>query len=213
MAIAKSFTSRLVQRCRAALAAVVPLSVYVCFVGTPAPGSVVGGPAEIEPLNVVRAGTAVKLKGYRMSALGQKQTSRLLERMPLHPPKADIRDQESDVRFVPKADSCTAALKPSLREAVPITRRRGPSSKRPPVSPCRSHGQQLAMSVMRTVAARMAATITNLLRNKGCVGSDSRANKNRLYVQTDVRRLRRTTRFEHNDRNDAQTRSCQRKRV
>jgi hypothetical protein len=64
----------------------------------------------------------------------------------------------------------------------------------------------------RTVAARMAATITNLLRNKGYDDPDSRANKNKLYVQTDVRRLRRTTRFEHNGRNDAQTRSCPRKR-
>jgi hypothetical protein len=70
-----------------------------------------------------------------------------------------------------------------------------------------------SMSVMRTrtVAARMAATITNLLWNKGCDGSASRANKNRLYVRTDVRRLRRTTRFERNDPNDAQTRSCPRK--
>ena len=85
MAIAKSFTSRL-----GGLGGRRALSVYVCFVGTPAPGSVVGGPAEIEPLNVVRAGTAVKLKGYRMSALGQKQTSRLLERMPLHPQKRTL---------------------------------------------------------------------------------------------------------------------------
>ena len=70
------------------------------------------------------------------------------------------------------------------------------------------------MSVMRTrtVAARMAATITKLLWNKGYDGSDSRANKNRLYVRTDVRRLRRTTRFERNDPNNAQTRSCPRKR-
>src|SRR6516165_8501183 len=66
------------------------------------------------------------------------------------PPKADIGTQSHDVRFVPKADSCTAAR---------------------------------SMSVMRTrtVAARMAATITNLLWNKGCDGSDSRLNKNRLY--------------------------------
>jgi hypothetical protein len=36
----------------------------------------------------------------------------------------------------------------------------------------------------------------------------SGANKNGLCVQTDIRRLRKTTRFERNDRNDAQTRSC-----
>jgi hypothetical protein len=59
---------------------------------------------------------------------------------------------------------------------------------------------------------RRSATITNLLRNKGYDGSDPCGNKNRLYVQTDVRRLRSTTRFEHNDRNDAQTKSCLRKR-
>jgi hypothetical protein len=64
----------------------------------------------------------------------------------------------------------------------------------------------------RDEARRIAATITNLLWNKGYDGSDSRANKNRLYVRTDVRRLRRTTRFERNDPNDAQTRSCPRKR-
>src|SRR6516162_937421 len=116
----------------------------------------------------------------RMSALGQKQTLQHLHAVSALLPKADIGTQPSDVRFVPKADSCTAAR---------------------------------SMSVMRTrtVAARMAATITNLLWNKGCDGSDSRANKNRLYVRTDVRRLRRTTRFERNDPNDAQTRSCPRK--
>ena len=39
-----------------------------------------------------------------MSALGQKQTSRLLEAMSALPPKADIGTQPRDVRFVPKAD-------------------------------------------------------------------------------------------------------------
>ena len=39
-----------------------------------------------------------------MSALGQKQTSRLLEWMSALPPKADIGTQSWNVRFVPKAD-------------------------------------------------------------------------------------------------------------
>ena len=45
----------------------------------------------------------------RMSALGQKQTSRLVRAMSALPPKADIEPRSRDVRFVPKADSCTAA--------------------------------------------------------------------------------------------------------
>jgi hypothetical protein len=40
----------------------------------------------------------------RMSALGQKQTSRHLQPMSALPPKADIGTQPRDVRFVPKAD-------------------------------------------------------------------------------------------------------------
>src|SRR5215472_9266983 len=149
-----------------------------------------------------------------MSALGQKQTSRHLQPMSALPPKADIGTQSRDVRFVPKADSCTAAINAKLKRGsayrqlarlIPVwtetaSRRRATDSSSP-------------MSVMRTrTVARMAATITNLLWNKGNDGSDSRANKNRLYVRTDVRRLRRTTRFERNDPNDAQTRSCPRKR-
>jgi hypothetical protein len=39
-----------------------------------------------------------------MSALGQKQTSRLVEGMSALPPKADIADAMRNVRFVPKAD-------------------------------------------------------------------------------------------------------------
>ena len=40
-----------------------------------------------------------------MSALGQKQTSRLLQPMSALPPKADIGTQPRDVRFVPEADN------------------------------------------------------------------------------------------------------------
>ena len=56
-----------------------------------------------------------------------------------------------------------------------------------------------------TVPARIVPNITKMLRNnKEYDGfANSRADKNRPCVQTDIRRLRRTTRFEHNDRNDA----------
>jgi hypothetical protein len=40
----------------------------------------------------------------RMSALGHKRPFRDFPPMSALPPKADIREQESDVRFVPKAD-------------------------------------------------------------------------------------------------------------
>ena len=44
-----------------------------------------------------------------MSAMGQKQTSRSDIAMSALPPKADIVLHGGKVRFVPKADSCTAA--------------------------------------------------------------------------------------------------------
>src|SRR5262249_35751629 len=50
----------------------------------------------------------VPAKGL-MSALGQKQTSQHLQPMSALPPKADIGTQSRNVRFVPQADSCTAA--------------------------------------------------------------------------------------------------------
>jgi hypothetical protein len=53
--------------------------------------------------------------GARMSALGQKQTWRWAEAMSALPPKADIRTQARNVRFVPKADSCTAAIRTVTR--------------------------------------------------------------------------------------------------
>ena len=115
--------------------------------------------------------------------------------------KADIVECDRHVRFVPKADSCTASINAKRQN-------------RPPVSSCTANGSS-PMSVMRTrtVPARIAPNITTMLRNKEHDGfANFRANKNRPYVQTDIRRLRRTTRFEHNDRNDVQTRSCPRKR-
>ena len=53
----------------------------------------------------VQCGTA---KGL-MSALGQKQTLHRSNVMSALPPKADIVGRNGDVRFVPEADSCTAA--------------------------------------------------------------------------------------------------------
>src|SRR5215831_7838902 len=45
----------------------------------------------------------------RMSALGHKRTSRRPQAMSALLPKADINRRERHVRFVPKADVCTAA--------------------------------------------------------------------------------------------------------
>jgi hypothetical protein len=46
-----------------------------------------------------------------MSALGQKQTLDCRPSMSALPPKADIARRQLDVRFVPEADSCSAARK------------------------------------------------------------------------------------------------------
>ena len=55
----------------------------------------------------------VTLRGSKleplMPALGQKQTFGPRNAMSALPPKADIDGCSPDVRFVPKADSCTAA--------------------------------------------------------------------------------------------------------
>jgi hypothetical protein len=50
-----------------------------------------------------------------MSHLGQKQTSRHLQPMSALPSKADIGTQPLNVRFVPKADICTAAILSFIR--------------------------------------------------------------------------------------------------
>jgi len=44
-----------------------------------------------------------------MSALGQKQTCAPVQVMSAIPPKADIAVGQIDVRFLPKADICSAA--------------------------------------------------------------------------------------------------------
>jgi hypothetical protein len=51
-----------------------------------------------------------------MSALGQKQTLRLVRLMSALPPKADIAERDRGVRFVPKADirSTFPSLVPSM---------------------------------------------------------------------------------------------------
>jgi hypothetical protein len=46
-----------------------------------------------------------------MSQLGQKQTFTGLSAMSALPPKADIRRHPFDVRFVPIATKCTAAIR------------------------------------------------------------------------------------------------------
>jgi hypothetical protein len=44
-----------------------------------------------------------------MSALGHKQTLKRAGAMSALPPKADTVELDRNVRFVPEADSCTAA--------------------------------------------------------------------------------------------------------
>jgi hypothetical protein len=64
-------------------------------------------------LLLAKWGSGVSLRGSNleppMSALGQKQTLRGVRPMSALPPKADIVERQWHVRFVPKADSCTAA--------------------------------------------------------------------------------------------------------
>jgi hypothetical protein len=67
-------------------------------------------------------GAGVSLHGTNpeplMSALGQKQTLRGVRPMSALPPKADITERDWHVRFLPKADSCTATKNPSLNHIV-----------------------------------------------------------------------------------------------
>jgi hypothetical protein len=65
----------------------------------------------------LKAGHSVQDAGVTnaMSALGQKRTLTHIRSMSALPPKADIGTQPHHVRFVPKADSCTAAINAWLR--------------------------------------------------------------------------------------------------
>jgi hypothetical protein len=65
-------------------------------------------------LRLTKWGSEVSVHGsnaqLHMSALGQKRTSHQVRVMSGLPPKAaDITAAQTNVRFVPKADSCTAA--------------------------------------------------------------------------------------------------------
>ena len=61
-----------------------------------------------------------------MSALGQKRTLERLHMMSALPPKADIAEHRRDVRFVSKADLCTAAKSVySITRPRPAGRRSG----------------------------------------------------------------------------------------
>src|SRR5262249_16790831 len=62
-----------------------------------------------------------------MSALGQKQTSEHVQSMSALPPKADIRTKPRNVRYVPKADSCTATI---MRSGRPLHPQSGCSAER-----------------------------------------------------------------------------------
>jgi hypothetical protein len=73
----------------------------------------------IRDLGPAKWGTGISLQGSKsgapMSALGQKRTLRLGSPMSALPPKADIAGRQWDVRFVRKADSCTAAINAKLK--------------------------------------------------------------------------------------------------
>jgi hypothetical protein len=67
-----------------------------------------------------------------MSALGHKRTLEAIELMSALPPKADIETQASDVRFVPKADICSAAIQtatrsPRRQRLAALAARQGPA--------------------------------------------------------------------------------------
>src|SRR6516164_8914445 len=61
-------------------------------------------------------------RGYQitatMSALGQKRTSEHFQSMSALPPKAEIGTQSWNVRFVPKADICSAAIYDLLEQVL-----------------------------------------------------------------------------------------------
>jgi hypothetical protein len=61
-----------------------------------------------------------------MSAMGQKRTLERFHAMSALPPKADIVEHRGNVRFVPIADSCTAAFGGGMglfRRTQPAARR------------------------------------------------------------------------------------------
>ena len=66
--------------------------------------------AELLRTALVAAHVDIELINMKDFPLGQKQTSRHLQPMSALPPKADIGTQSRNVRFVPKADSCAAAI-------------------------------------------------------------------------------------------------------
>jgi hypothetical protein len=77
----------------------------------------------IRDLRAAKWGLGVGLHGGNpellMSALGQKQTFPHVQRMSAIPPKADIVRHGGNVRFVPIADSCTAAINAELGQVLP----------------------------------------------------------------------------------------------
>jgi hypothetical protein len=76
----------------------------------------------IRDLRPAKWGSGLSLHGTNpeplMSAMGQKQTSDCRPSMSALPPKADIGRRELNVRFVPEADSCTAAINPKRKTGI-----------------------------------------------------------------------------------------------
>jgi cytochrome c2 len=89
-------------------------------------GGMTMGGAAVQNLSAVSSPSNVELSGTtrgaaasrgQMSALGHKQTKRPAWTLSALPPKADIERGDGHVRFVPKADSCTATEQPLLNNA------------------------------------------------------------------------------------------------
>ena len=95
------------------------------------------------------------LSGRAMSALGHKRTLRSVQPMSALLPKADIAGRQLDVRFVPQADSCSAAKNVLFDHLVGQLQKGFPY--RETESPCRfeiNDGEGLIYSITSSATAR-----------------------------------------------------------
>src|SRR6516225_8704473 len=87
----------------------------------------------IRDLRPAKWGSGLSLRSSNpeplMSALGQKRTLQCILVMSALPPKADMDQYGRDVRFVPKADICSAAIRTVTRS--PCRRRSAGAAARP----------------------------------------------------------------------------------
>ena len=104
--------------------------------GNPQSSSNTFGPAVLKTGGFVTSGRLQIFCVPAMTALGQKQTCAAQKVMSALPPRADICGALGHVRFVPKADPCTAANSISIRS--PRRRAAGESTARRGRAPWRS---------------------------------------------------------------------------